>query len=61
MENVMRLLNKLRGILRLGLLIFRKPGQTRFVVHPRFLSLASELDYDNVEELIEALEGSAHK
>jgi hypothetical protein len=32
-----------------------------FVVTPRPLGLPPELSYDNVEELIEALEGTAHK
>lgn len=38
-----------------------KPSRKRFVVHPRPLGLPAGLSYDNVEELLEALEGTAHK
>jgi hypothetical protein len=43
--------------LRLGLTASRKPSQKRFTVNPRPLGLPAGLSYDNVEELIEALEG----
>jgi hypothetical protein len=66
----MSLLNKLREIrrlgasskaalshfLRLGPMVFRKPGRRQFVVHPRSLGLPEGLSYDNVQELIKALE-----
>jgi len=47
--------------LRLGLMAAGKPQRKQFVVHPRPLGLPKGMNYDNVEELIEALEGSAHK
>lgn len=47
--------------LRLGLMTSGKPSRKRFVVHPRPLGLPAGLSYDNVEELLEALEGTAHK
>ena len=47
--------------LRLGLTTAGKPARKRFVVHPRPLGLPVGLSYDNVEELLEALEGTTHK
>jgi hypothetical protein len=47
--------------LRVGLMNSRKPERKRFVVHPLPLKLPAGLSYDNVEELLEALEGPAHK
>ena len=47
--------------LRLGLMQSGKQQQKRFVVHPRPLGLPAGLSYDHVEELVEALEGAAHK
>jgi hypothetical protein len=47
--------------LRLGLMAAGKPQRKPFVVHPRALGLPQDLSYDNVEELVEALEGPAHK
>jgi hypothetical protein len=47
--------------LRLGLMASVKKERKRFVVHPRPLGLPSALSYDNVEELVEALEGASHK
>jgi len=47
--------------LRLGLMAAGKRGQTKFIVHPRPLGLPQGLSYDDVEELIEGLEGPAHK
>ena len=38
-----------------------KQERKRFVVHPRPMGLPAGLSYDNVEDLIEALEGPAHK
>ena len=47
--------------LRLGLMVAGKPKRKQFVVHPRPLGLPKSMSYDNVEELLEALEGPAHK
>jgi hypothetical protein len=47
--------------LRLGLMQSGKQQQKRFVVQPRPLGLPAGLSYDHVEELVEALEGAAHK
>jgi hypothetical protein len=46
--------------LRLGLMA-GKPKRKQFVVQPRPLGLPQGLSYDDVEELVEALEGPAHK
>ena len=45
--------------LRLGLTA-RKPARKKFVVKPIAMGLPPGLSYDNVEELIEALEGPYH-
>jgi hypothetical protein len=47
--------------LRMGLMTSAQPQRKKFVVHPRPLGLPAGLSYDNVEELVAALEGSAHK
>jgi hypothetical protein len=47
--------------LRLGLMASRRAQRKKFVVTPRPLGLPPGLSYDNVEELIEALEGPAHR
>lgn len=47
--------------LRVGLMASKQPARKRFVVTPRPLGLPRGLTYDNVEELIEALEGPMHK
>jgi len=47
--------------LRIGLISSGKPSRKRFVVQPRPLGLPAGLRYDNVEELLEALEGTTHK
>lgn len=47
--------------LRLGLMASKQPARKPFVVTPRKLGLPPGLSYDNVEELLEALEGAAHK
>jgi hypothetical protein len=47
--------------LRLGLMVSRKPDRKQFLVHPRPLGLPPGLSYDNVEDLIEAIEGTMHK
>jgi hypothetical protein len=47
--------------LRLGLMQSGKQQRKRFVVHPRPLGLPAGLSYDDVEELVEVLEGPTHK
>jgi len=47
--------------LRLGLAASGQPQTKPFRVMPRPLGLPAGLNYDNVEELLEALEGVAHK
>ncbi len=47
--------------LRLGLVAAKQKTRKPFVVTPRPLGLSPGLSYDNVEELIEALEGDTHK
>jgi hypothetical protein len=47
--------------LRLGLMASKDTPRKKFVVHARPLGLPPGLSYDNVEELIGALEGSNHK
>jgi hypothetical protein len=47
--------------LRLGLMVSGKRERKPFVVHPRPLGLPPGLNYDNVEDLIEALEGTTHR
>jgi hypothetical protein len=47
--------------LRIGLMNSGKGPRKRFIVQPRPLGLRAGLSYDNVEELLEALEGTAHK
>jgi hypothetical protein len=47
--------------LRLGLMSSGKQERKKFVVHPRPLGLPAGLNYDDVEELVEALEGATHK
>jgi hypothetical protein len=45
----------------MGLMASKEQTKKRFVVTPRPLGLPPGLSYDNVEELIEALEGPTHK
>ena len=47
--------------LRLGLTIGKRPPRKRFLVTPRDLHLPTGLNYDNVGELIDALEGTEHR
>ena len=47
--------------LRLGLMVAEKPERKPFVVQPRPLGLPAGFNYDNVEDLVEALEGATHK
>lgn len=47
--------------LRLGLMASKHRHQKPFTVQPRNLSLPAGTSYDNIEELIEKLEGPYHK
>ena len=47
--------------LRLGFMAPKQPHRKRFLVTPGALGLPPGLSYDNVEELIQALEGPMHK
>lgn len=47
--------------LRLGLMASDRPAHRAFVVRPRPLGLPEGLSFDNVEELVAALEGRRHK
>ena len=47
--------------LRLGLMTAKRPARKPFVVVPRKLGLPPGLAYDNVEQLLEAVEGPAHR
>jgi hypothetical protein len=46
--------------LRLGLTAAKQPARKKFVVKPLAMGLPPGLSYDNVEELIEVLEGPLH-
>ena len=47
--------------LRLGLTASQRPARKAFVVAPRNLGLPPGLTYDNVEELLDSLEGPARR
>jgi len=47
--------------LRLGLMASKQPVRKKFVIKPLPMGLPPGLSYDNVEELIEALEGPLHR
>lgn len=47
-------------LLRLGLMASHNRSRRSFVVTPLPLGLPPGLSYDNIEELIETLEGPAH-
>lgn len=47
--------------LRLGLVAATRPPRKPFVVTPRRLGLPARLSYDNVEHLLEAIEGPARR
>ena len=47
--------------LRLGLMAANHPPRKKFVVTPRKLGLPPGLTYDNVEQLLDAVEGPAHR
>ena len=44
-------------LLRLGFIASKQPAPKPFVVTPRNMGLPPGLSYDNVEELLDALEG----
>ena len=48
------------SLLRLGLAASRQASPEAFVVRPRRLGLPAGLSYDNVEQLLEAIEGPTH-
>ena len=72
-DDVSRLLNKemrrsgtslkktVNRLLRLGLIASQQQSQKAFEVTPRKLGLPTGMSYDNVEELLEKLEGPAHR
>jgi hypothetical protein len=47
--------------LRLGLTASKRAARKPFVVTPRKLGLPAGLSYDNVEQLLEILEGPEHR
>jgi hypothetical protein len=47
--------------LRLGMVAAQTQVEKPFTVVPRNLGLPQGLSYDNVEQLLETLEGSAHR
>lgn len=72
-EDVARLLDKetkraglsfkqaVNHYLRLGLMASKRPASKPFKVVPLDLGLPPGLNYDNIEEVLEALEGPFHK
>jgi hypothetical protein len=49
-------------LLRLGLMAAHRPqSRKRFVVKPRRIVFPAGLNYDKTEEILESLEGPAHK
>ena len=47
--------------LRLGLIASKRPARKKFVVKPRAMGLPPGLSYDNIGELLEAIEGPLHR
>ena len=47
--------------LRLGMMASKRPNSKPFVVAPRKMGLPRGLTYDNVEQLLDAVEGPAHQ
>ena len=72
-DDVARLLNKesrrsgasfkkvVNHFLRLGLMASKRPAGKPFAVAPRKLGLPPGLNYDNVAQLLDVLEGPAHR
>ena len=72
-DDVARLLNKetrrtgtsfkqvVNHYLRLGLMAAKQPARKPFKIVPLDLGLPPGLNYDNIGELLEALEGPSHK
>ena len=72
-EDVARLLNQesrrageafkqtVNRLLRLGLTSSKRPARKPFVVVPLELNLPAGMNYDNVEELLDELEGPGRK
>jgi hypothetical protein len=72
-DDVARLLNKetrrsgssfkevVNHFLRLGLMTAKRPARKPFVVTPRKLGLQPGLTYDNIEQVLETLEGPRHR
>jgi len=48
-------------VLRLGLMTANHSEHKAFVVKPRKLGLPAAITYDNVEQLVEHLEGPTHR
>ena len=47
--------------LRLGLTAAKQPVRKKFVVKPRAMGLPPGLSYDNIGELLDAIEGPLHR
>ena len=47
--------------LRVGLAASKQPARKPFSVQPRKLGLPAGLTYDNIDQLLEAIEGPAHR
>jgi hypothetical protein len=47
--------------LRLGLTASKRPARKKFVIKPRAMGLPPGLSYDNIGELLEAIEGPLHR
>lgn len=47
--------------LRMGLMAPKQSNRKQFQVEPRPLGLPPGLNYDNVEEMLEAIEGPMHR
>ena len=47
--------------LRLGLMASKRPVRKKFVIKPRAMGLPPGLSYDNIGELLEAIEGPLHR